>query len=647
MGQTRSVCLVGHSGSGKTTLARGLLNTGESVPEVAFDQSPEERRRGYSIDLAVGSCQWKGTPVNILVTPGLGEFAEEIYKGVVAADVAVLVVNAEKPVEVVTEQSWAVLDRLNRPTMVFVNMMDKPDVDPDAVLRELREQLGSNLWPVQIPVGTGSGMKGVVGLTSPNGDIPAEVKGKVEEAKASLLEEVATFDDALVEKVLADEEIGEQELTDALRKGIASRGIVPVFWGSAEQGLGVPELLDQVLLFAPQRDVPQEPRMLVFSMAMDPYLGKLAFAKVLGQEVSEGTSLVNLRTGDKVQLRDILGYKGTKLERVSAARSGDVVALSKLDGLQLGDTLAGSSTSEPEAEIPFPKPVFSRAVAPKAQADEEKMSTVLRDLVTTKVTLGYRRDPVTKEAILSGMGDLQLDVLAEKVHNRYGVELEYRVPKIPYRETIRKESTAQYRHKKQTGGRGQFGEVHLRIEPLPRGEGFEFVDETKGGVIPQQFIPGVEKGVREALESGIVAGYPVEDVRAAVFYGQFHAVDSSEMAFKIAARSAFKLAAQNGNPTLLEPAMLVSVFTPEAYTGDIISDLNSRRGRILGMESESGRTEVKAEVPLAEVLSYALDLKSMTQGRATYQMEFLRYDYVPSQIQEKVVAEAGAAEDAD
>ncbi len=620
---------------------------GEGVAEATFDESPEERRRGYSIDLAMGACQWKGTQVTILVTPGLGEFAEEIYKGVVAADLAVLVVSAEKPVEVVTEQAWTILEQLDRPTMVFVNMMDKPDVDPDNVLRELREQLGDVFWPVQLPMGVGSELNGVVGLLGGNDSVPDELQSRLDEAKSSLLEEVATFDDALVEKVLADEEIDEKEFTSALRMGIESRGIVPVVWGSAETGVGVPQLLEHVLGFAPERNYPQEPRLRVFSMTMDPYLGKLSFARVLGKEVREGASLVNVRSGEKVQLRDIMAHKGTKLERVEAAGEGDVVALTKLEDLVLGDTLAGSAEAEPEPEIPFPKPVFSRAVAPKAQADEEKMSMVLRDLVTTKVTLGYRRDPVTKEAILSGMGDLQLDVLAERLSNRYGVDVEYRVPKIPYRETIRKEATAQHRHKKQTGGRGQFGEVHLRIEPLERGEGFQFVDETKGGVIPQQFIPGVEKGVREALEVGIVAGYPVEDVRAVVFYGQYHPVDSSEMAFKIAARTAFKAAAEQATPTLLEPVMMLSVFTPEAHTGDIISDLNSRRGRILGMESGSGRTEVKAEVPLAEVLSYALDLKSMTQGRATYQMEFLRYDFVPSQIQEKVVAMASATEDAD
>ncbi len=647
MGQTCNVCLVGHSGSGKTALAKALLGKGKEAQEVAFDETPEEKRRGYSIDLAMGSCRWKDTKVNVLVTPGLGEFAEEIYKGVVAADVAVLVVNAEKPVEVVTEQAWTILERLNCPSMVFVNMMDRPDVDPEVVLEQLRERLGGLLWTLQLPVGVGDALKGVVGVIGSNGEVPEALIERLQEARANLLEEVATFDDALVEKVLADEEITDQELMSALRKGIETRGLVPVLWGSAETGVGVEELLEYALSLAPERTPVETPRLQLFGMAMDPYLGKLAFAKVLGGMVSEGEALVNLRTGEKTPLRDILTFSGTKLEKSGNAGPGDIVALGKLEAVQLGDTLAGSPEDEPEPEIPFPKPVFSRSIAPKAQADEEKMSTVMRDMVTTKVTLAYRRDPITKEAILSGMGDLQLDVVAERLHNRYGVDVAYQVPRIPYRETVRKEAQAQYRHKKQTGGRGQFGEVHLKVAPRSRSEGFEFADETKGGVIPQQFIPGVEKGVREAMEEGILAGYPVVDVRAAVFYGQYHPVDSSELAFKIAARSAFRLASQSAQPSLLEPVMLVTVTTPDAYTGDIISDLNSRRGRILGMESESGRTDIRAEVPMAEVLSYALDLKSMTQGRATYQMEFLRYDYVPSQLQEKIVAQAAAGDNAD
>jgi len=652
MAKARTVCFVGHSGSGKTALAGALLAKAGVKGGIAFDQSPEEKRRGYSIDLSIGACEWKGGRLNLLVTPGLGEFVEEIYKAVDAADLVVLVVNAEKPIEVVTEQAWEVRKKLGRPALVFVNMLDKPNVDPEKVLSELQDALGKGLWPLQLPIRAGDKFLGLFDILTEKpaafqgkAEVPDEVKSRAEELRGELLEEIATFDDALVEKVLADEPLSPEEIAAALRTGVAEGGIVPVLWGSAQTGQGLEELLEAVFAMAPEPEGGEVTRLRVFSLTIDPYLGRLAYAKVLAGSVGEGDSLFNLRTGDKVQIRDVYALSGTKLEKTGRAEVGDVVALGKLDGIELGDTLATSADAEPVPPIPFPKPVFSRAIVPKSQADDEKMSVVLRDLVTIKATLDFERDPVTKEAILSGMGDVQLDVLAERLRTRYGVEVEFRVPKIPYRETIRKEATAQYRHKKQTGGRGQFGEVHLRIEPLPRGAGFEFVDETKGGCIPGQFIPGVEKGVREAMQEGILAGYPVVDVKAAVFYGQYHPVDSSELSFKIAAREAFKLAAQKAEPTLLEPVMALSVITPEAFTGDIISDLNSRRGRILGMESQGGKTVIKAEVPLAEVLSYALDLKSLTQGRATFQMEFLRYDYVPAQIQERVLAQVKAGGD--
>ncbi len=650
MARTRNVCLVGHSGSGKTALATAILGKAGKNTEAAFDQTPEEKRRGYSIDLAIGSGKWKETSLNLLVTPGLGEFAEEIYKAAAAADLAVLVVNAEKPVEVVTEQSWTVLERMGLPCIVFVNMMDKPEVDPDRVLAQLREGLGGKFWPLQIPLQGNSGIEGLVPLIDGQpgqGKAPADMEGRIKEMRAALLEEVATFDDSLVEKVLADEEITASEVSGALQRGVASRGLTPVLWGSVATGQGLDELMDHIVGLAPTVSPEGDALVQLFSMSLDPYLGRLAYGRIRAGSVSEGDALVNLRTREKLQVRDVLMFSGTKLEKARQGGAGDIVALAKLEDVQLGDTLSSDSDAEPLPEIPFPKPVFSRAVSPKAQADEEKLSTVMRDLATTKATLSFRRDPVTKEAIVSGMGDLQLDVISERLRNRYDVELEYRVPRIPYRETIRKEASAQYRHKKQTGGRGQFGEVHLRINPLARSEGFEFADETKGGVIPQQFIPGVEKGVREALVEGILAGYPVVDVRAAVYYGQYHPVDSSELSFKLAARNAFKQAAEQADPTLLEPIMQVAVSTPEAYTGDIISDLNSRRGRILGMGAEAGRTLIRAEIPLAEVTSYALDLKSLTQGRATYQMEFERYDYVPGHIQERVIAQAKAGGDED
>ncbi len=643
MAKAYSFCLVGHSGAGKTALAEAALKAAKA-PEALFDRSPEEKNRRISIDLAVAACLWRERKVTLLVTPGLAEFVEEIYKGLEAADLAVLVVNAEKPVEVVTEQAWEIVRRIyGRPALVFINMMDKPLADPEKALQELKSALPGKFVPLQFPVREGQSFKGLVDLVGEAGALPPSAQAW----RSALLEEVATFNDALLEKVLAEEPVAREEIVNALRVGIASGEIVPVLFGSAAMGVGVAELLDWTGLLAPE--IPSDQgtaRLRCFSLTLDPYLGRLTFVRVLTGEVKEGDTLHDLATKNKVQLRDIYGFFGTKMEKVGRAEAGEIVALGKLEGIELGATLSASPDSEPLPPIPFPKPVFIRAVAPKSQADEEKMSTVLREFVATKATLAYTRDPVTKEGLVSGMGDIHLDVLAERLRNRYGVEVTYRVPKVPYRETIRKTSIASYRHKKQTGGRGQFGEVHLRIEPLPRGAGFEFADETKGGVIPQEFIPGVEKGVRDAMEEGILAGFPMVDIKAVVFYGMYHEVDSSELSFRIAARQAFKLAAEKAEPALLEPIMLLVVTTPEAFTGDIISDLNGRRGRILGMESEGGRTRIRAEVPLAELLSYALDLKSMTQGRATFQMEFLRYDFVPAQLQERVLAQLRAAADA-
>lgn len=640
MAKAYSFCLVGHSGSGKTALAEALLRAAKA-PEALFDRSPEEKNRRISIDLAVASCTWRERRVTVLVTPGLLEFVEEIYKGLDAADLAVLVVNAEKPVEVVTEQAWELVRRVyRRPALVFANMMDKPLADPEKVLQELRNALPGRFVPLVFPLREGAALKGLVDLVADGGPLPAAAQGW----RSALLEEVATYNDALLEKVLAEEPVGKAEVVEALRIGITSGEVVPVLFGSAAAGVGLAELLDWTSLLAPT--LPESPgtRLRCFALSLDPYLGRLTFVRVLSGEIKEGDTLFDLSTKNKVQLRDIYGFLGTKMEKVGRAEAGEIVALGKLEGIELGSTLSGSPEAEPVPPIPFPRPVFLRAVAPKSQADEEKMSTVLREYVSTKATLTYARDPVTKEGLVSGMGDIHLDVLAERLRNRYGVEVTYRVPKVPYRETIRKTAIASYRHKKQTGGRGQFGEVHLRIEPLPRGAGFEFADETKGGVIPQEFIPGVEKGVRDAMEEGILAGFPMVDIKAVVFYGMYHEVDSSELSFRIAARQAFKLAAEKADPALLEPIMLLTVTTPEAFTGDIISDLNGRRGRILGMESEGGRTRIRAEVPLAELLSYALDLKSMTQGRATFQMEFLRYDFVPGLLQERVLAQLRAAD---
>jgi len=650
MRHAHSVCFVGHSGSGKTALAEAMLRAAGTTGDTALDRTPEEKHRRQSIDLAVASCAWKGRKFDFIVTPGLGEFVEEIHKGVAAADLVVLVVNAEKPVEVVTEQAWDIRRAAGRPAVVFVNMLDKPLANPETALATVRQSLDGKFVPLQFALRDGDKFVGLVDVftgapTAGKLTVSEEAKVEAEGLRAELVEEAATFDDALLEKVLADEEISRDEILAAVRAGMAAGRLVPVLWGSVPSGQGVQELLDAILVLAQDETDAPGTRLRVFSLALDPYLGKLSYVKVLSGEVRDGDTLFNVGTKDKLQIRDVYGFAGAKIEKTGHAGAGGIAALGKLDGLALGATIASASDAEPEPPIPFPKPVFIRAIAAKSQADEEKVSTALRDLVTTRATLTFHRDAVTKEGLVAGMGDVQLDVLAERLRNKYGVEVQYKVPKVPYRETVRKSASAMYRHKKQTGGHGQFGEVHLRVDPLPRGSGFEFADEIKGGVIPHQFIPGVEKGVREALEEGVLAGFPVVDVKAAVYYGTYHEVDSSELSFKIAARTAFKSAAESAEPTLLEPIMSLAVTAPDGFTGDIISDLTSRRGRILGMAAESGRTTIRVDVPMAETMSYALDLKALTQGRATFQVEFARYDHVPSQLQERTLAQLRAADE--
>lgn len=377
---------------------------------------------------------------------------------------------------------------------------------------------------------------------------------------------------------------------------------------------------------------------IVFCLSNDPYLGRLSFVRVLQGTLTEGKGLVNVATGSKIDVRDLYAFEGTKQKRVASAEAGQIVAIAKAEELSIGDTI-GTNQDVPAFRMPeFPKPVYSRAIVPKSQADVEKMSAALREVSQAKVTINVERDPVTKEQIIEGMGDIHLAVILERLRNRYNVSLETNRPAIPYKETIRKRAEAKYRHKKQSGGRGQFGEVVLRIEPYEGG--YQFLDEIKGAAIPGQYIPGVEKGVIEAMEEGNLAKYPVTNVSVAVFDGSFHPVDSSELAFKLAARNAFREAFDKANPVLLEPVMMVEVRVPEEYTGDIISDMNGRRGRILGMDPAGKVTIVHAEVPLAEMQSYALDLKSRTQGRATFQMQFSKYQPVPGNIQEKVIAQA-------
>ncbi|MFP4507429.1 MAG: elongation factor G [Candidatus Acetothermia bacterium] len=637
MANSKSLSLIGHSGTGKSSLAESFLGMSGIDGDLNFDPSPEEEEHGYSIDLGVGSFKYKGQEWTILDTPGAEEFVEEVYKGTFASEASMLLLDAEKGIQVHTEQVWNIAEKYEKPTAVLVNKMDLGEANFDSVLAELREEFEKNFVVLQIPILEDGDFVGYVDVLEEEAiyfdgrdeGIPGELEDELSQERENLLEALAEQDDELMMKYLEEEEITDEDTGPALEAGFEEDEFSPVFVSSVEEGLGLEHLLEKLNELVPEFQGSSSGRsdLLVFNKLSDPYLGKLSFVKVYGEELKEETTLRNLRNGQEVEITDIYRYYGGDQEKVHSASRGDVVALGKLEDIALGDTLTDTGDEE-IGFVDFPSPVYHRAVNPKSKEDETKMSTALKELVANKASINYYRDEVTEEMILSGMGSNHLNVFKERLKNGFNVEIDTKEPKVPYKKSIAKKADTKYRHKKQSGGRGQYGEVYLKLTPLARGSGFEFVNEIKGGNIPTQFIPGVEKGIKEALDEE----YPITDVRATVYDGDHHPVDSSEMAFKIAGREACNKAVEQAGPILLEPIMKVKVTTPGDYTGDIISDLNGRRGRILGSDTSGGYTEIEAEVPQAEVMNYATRLKSLTQAKATFQMDFLKYKQVPSNI---------------
>jgi len=622
-------------------LTEAILRIGGT--SVHLDASPEAKARGSSVDLNV-ACHQKGDQtLYILDAPGFSEFIEETYKGLRVAETAVLVVNAEKGLEVQTERAWRLIEEFKKPALALIHRSDLPNADFAKVASELRERFQANFAPVQWPIHPDGKFTGLVDLIEQKaiyfqgqaGPIPPELADTASAGREALLEALAEVNDQLLTHFLEEQPIPPEEIRQALKEGVQQRVVIPVLVSSTM----APKTLELFLQLMQQatpssaeaHPTPEELLGLVFNVASDQYLGSMAFVKLYSGTLTEGGEFFNLQRGVKERVREILRPQGDKPQKVHQAGSGEVVILTKLNEFSLGDTIASQPDKPSLPWVNFPKPVFPRAVEPLTQADEEKMSTALRELVRTKATLGVWRDDVTKETIFSGLGDTQLNVMVDRLKNRYGTGVKLVRPRVPYKETVTKVAQGQYKHKKQSGGRGQYGEVHLRVEPMERGKGFEFADEVKGGVIPGQFIPAVEKGVVESLQEGLHK-YPMTDIRVTVFYGSYHEVDSSEIAFKIAASQAFKLAIQSAHPVLLEPLMKLTIHSPREFTGDIMSSLSGKRGRILGMEPEEKDFErIEAEVPLAEVQDYALELKSITQGRATFQLEFVRYQPVTSE----------------
>jgi elongation factor G len=683
----RNVALVGHRGSGKTSLHEALLFQAGAVNRLGSvvdgttvsDSDPDEKSRQMSISAALSSFEWQQRRVNLLDTPGDSSFIADALGALRVSESAVFVVNAVMGVEVHTTRLWQRAAELDLARLLFVNMLDRERADFFRTLESLKSAFGPHVVATEIPIGSEHEISGLIDLvdmmayqyenTSPPTrencaeiPIPDELQAQAEEYREKLMDEVSESSDALMERYLEGEEISHEEIVAALKDGTNHGALFPVTCGVATRNLGTNRLLDAIVEDLPSPvkhgglDVgelnlePVEDRELfayVFKTRADPFAGRINLFRVYQGVLGQDSHVLNTRTHHKERVGQLVSFEGSQTGHANEFGPGDIGAVAKLKETKAGDWLASRDEPIEMPSIKLPAPVMAFAIEPKSKGDEDKVFTALRRLQEEDPTIDLHRDPQTGEQIVAGLSQVHVEVIVERLKSRFGAEVTLKPPRVPYQETIRKPAKAHGRHKKQTGGRGQFGDCHIEIEPLAAGSGFEFVNAIKGGVIPTGFIPAVEKGVREAMAEGVVAGYPVKDLRVRLYDGSYHTVDSSEMAFKVAGSQAMKQAMEQAGAVLLEPIMLATVNAPEDTVGDVIGDLNSRRGRPLGMEPVgAGMTEVKAEVPMSEMLSYAPDLRSITGGQGEFTMEFLRYEEVPGHLAGKVVDEARAEREA-
>ena len=679
-GKIRNIALVGHRGTGKTSLLEGLLYKAGVVNRLGHvvegttvsDYDDDEKRRQLSLSAGLAHIERQGLSFNLLDTPGDSSFLADTIASLRVVETALMVVNSVLGVEVQTERLWERADQRGLARILFCNMLDRERADFTVAVGALREAFGPQVVAVEIPVGSEHEFRGVIDLLSmkahvyegekaTQGDIPADLAAAAEEARGKLVEAVAETDDELLEKFFAEEEITTAELEAAFAKAVAEARLFPVAAGSATHLIGVDRLLD-LLALAPAPDAVAAPRALgaddaevelacdvakpavafVFKTMADQFSGRINVFRVFQGSIKSDANVAVGRDGHKERIGQLLKNQGKETKPADGLCAGDIGAVAKLKDVVTGDTLAAEGARVTFPAIDFPSPLMSFAIEAKNKGDEDKVIQALRRLTEEDLMMEEHRDPQTGETIVSGMSQLHVEVICERLKRRFGVEVYLHPPRVPYRETVKTSAKSQGRHKKQTGGRGQFGDTWIEVQPMPRGEGLEFVDKIVGGAIPRNFIPAVEKGVLEATREGFLAGYPVVDVRVILYDGSHHPVDSSEMAFKIAGSIGFKAAAEKAQPTLLEPIMNVEVTVPEESVGDIIGDLNSRRGRVLGMTPRGHSAVVAAEVPLAEMLSYAPDLTSMTGGRGDYTMEILRYEEVPAHLAQKIIEQAKA-----
>jgi len=669
----RNVALIGHGSTGKTTLSEALLfRTGvisrmgrvEDGSTVS-DWDPDEHRRGFSINLSLLPLEWNGCKVNIIDTPGYPDFLGEVKCALRAADAALIVVDAASGIQVGTEFAWQYADERAMPRAIFVNRLDRENADFQAVLSQVQERWGPRCLPLHLPLGQEHSFRGVVDLLSmraylgegeAEAPMPSEVAEEAQRWRERLVEAAAESDDELLTKYLEGEGLAEEEMVRGLRRALLSRSLVPVLVGAAAKAIGIRPLLEAIgQIFPSPADLPvltedgqelkAEPHgplaALVFKTSADPYVGRLSYFRVYSGTLKADSQVWNPRKDVLERIGPLYMVRGKTQTQVAEVAAGDIGAVAKLAHTTTGDTLCQRDRPLVLPGIVFPEPAFSAAITPKGKADLDKMSTALQRIVDEDPSLRIERNSDTGETLLQGLGDSHVEVALEKIRRKFGVELEMSIPKVPYKETITATAVAEYTHKKQTGGRGQYARVAIRLEPLPRGEGFQFVDQIVGGVIPKQFIPSVEKGVLEAMQEGVLAHYPVIDVKVTLFDGKDHPVDSSDIAFKIAAAHAFRKGVQEAKPVLLEPIMRMKITVPDANTGDVISDLNGKRARVLGTSPAGpGLTTIEALAPLAEVQRYAADLRSLTQGRGHYTMTFDHYEEVPPHIAQRIIEQA-------
>jgi elongation factor G len=678
----RNLAIIGHGGTGKTSLCESILYLAGKTDRPgrvdegtsSMDYEPEEQKRHISINAATNHIDWDKHRINFIDTPGDSNFAFDTKSCLRIVDAAVVLVDAVGGVEFQTEKVWEYTDEFNLPRLLFISRMDRERADFEKAVESIRERLGKKVTLCSLPIGAENTFAGVVDLTSMKAytyddqkktakviDIPSDMTEMVQKYRDVLIEDIAETDDELMNKYLEVGELSADDLQAGLRKGVVSGALIPVVCGSAMKNLGIHPFLDTITRYFPspvdrgnlsgmkpgtgeeETRLPEESApfsALVFKTIADPYAGRLTLFRVYSGTLKSDLSLFNASRKITERIGNLFFLEGKIQKSVEELIPGDIAAIAKLKETATGDTLSAEKFPIIYPKIEPPPAIISFAVEAKTRGDEDKLVSSIHRLTDEDPTLIFHRDDQTREMILSGLGQVHIEVTVEKMKRKFALEVNLKTPKVPYKETIKGKTTVQGRYKKQSGGRGQFGDTWLDIEPLPRGSGFEFVDRIVGGVIPGQYRPAVEKGIVEAMAEGVVAGYPVVDLRVSLTDGSYHTVDSSEMAFKIAGSLGFKKGVLECQPTLLEPIVNIAIEIPDEYMGDVIGDLNSRRGKVLGMDSQGHHQIIKGQVPLAEILKYAPDLRSMTSGRGTFTFEHSHYEEVPSYIAEKIIAES-------